>query len=154
MEVHMSHEVNTRMMESIADEVWNNYYESAKVTRKVEYEFVGDDGDAAEGFIQYEAIYKDKGYKVLPNTLKVEFDETQSANDNAKLDQEMCEEQVFDCGDEALLTCQLDVDEFLKEDRFMSLFNKIDLETAGNSHDDICQIIARKEIENWAEISA
>jgi hypothetical protein len=153
MEVHMSHEVNTKMMESIADEVWNSYYESAKVTREIDYEFVGDDGYTAEGFITYDAIYKDKAYKVLPNTLKANFDELQTANGLARLDEEMCQEQI-EMDSEALEYCQDDVNEFLKEDRFMSLFNQIDLETAGNSHDDICGIIAEREIANWAEVSA
>jgi hypothetical protein len=148
----MSHEVNTMMMESIADDVWNNFYQKTTKYVEAEYVFIGDDGEGLDGTIEARAIFRGDRYRILPDSITPMYDEFSSQNANAKIDDELAYANIED--DPEVIDYLEDVaNEDLNEDRFMRVYlEKLKSFSDSPKVDDVLAAIAEDEINAWAEM--
>lgn len=154
----MSHEVNTMMMESITDDVFNSFYDSSVITVELDYLYVGDDGEGLDGSVEAKAVFRGNGYRILPDSLTPIYDEFATANGLAKIDDDFAK-MILDDDPEIIQDLEDTANQHLYEDRFMSIYMKKlfdfsqKLSDKTPSSDEILYAIAEDEIEKWAERS-
>jgi len=149
----MSHEVNTMMQESIADDVWNSFYDSSVINVELEYMYVGDDGEAVDGSVEAKAVFRGDKYRILPDSLTPIYDDMSSQCMIAKMDDDLAMINLED-DPEIMQDLEDTANMHLYEDRFMALYMK-KLKSFSNTpaSDDVLAAIAEDEIEAWAERS-
>lgn len=149
----MSHEVNTMMMESIADDVWNSFYDSSVINVELEYMYVGDDGEAVDGSVEAKAVFRGDKYRILPDSLTPIFDDMSTQALIAKMDDDFAK-FLLDEDPEIIQDLEDTANMHLYEDRFMALYMK-KLKSFSNTpaSDDVLAAIAEDEINAWAERS-
>ena len=154
----MSHEVNTMMMESITDDVFNSFYDSSVITVELDYMYVGDDGEGLDGSVEAKAVFRGNRYRILPDSLTPIYDEFATANGLAKIDDDFAK-FLLDEDPEIIQDLEDKANQHLYEDRFMALYMKklfdFSQKLSGKmpSSDEILYAIAEDEIEKWAERS-
>ena len=152
----MSHEVNTMMMESITDDVFNSFYDSSVITVELDYMYVGDDGEGLDGSVEAKAIFRGNRYRILPDSLTPIYDEFSTQNGLAKIDDDFAK-FLLDEDPEIIQDLEDRANEHLYEDRFMALYMKklfdFSQKLSGKmpSTDEVLYAIAEDEIEKWAE---
>ena len=149
----MSHEVNTMMQESIADDVWNSFYDSSVINVELEYMYVGDDGEAVDGSVEAKAVFRGDKYRILPDSLTPIYDDMSTQCMIAKMDDDLAKINLDD-DPEIMQDLEDTANIHLYEDRFMALYMK-KLKSFSNTpaSDDVLAAIAEDEIEAWAERS-
>ena len=154
----MSHEVNTMMMESITDDVFNSFYDSSVITVELDYMYVGDDGECLDGSVEAKAVFRGNRYRILPDSLTPIYDEFATANALAKIDDDFAK-FLLDEDPEIIQDLEDTANQHLYEDRFMALYMKklfdFSQKLSGKmpSTDEVLYAIAEDEIEKWAERS-
>lgn len=154
----MSHEVNTMMMESITDDVWNSFYDSSVITVELDYMYVGDDGEGLDGSVEAKAVFRGNRYRILPDSLTPIYDEFATANGLAKIDDDFAK-MILDDDPDIIQDLEDKANQHLYEDRFMVLYMKKLLDFSQKlsgkmpSTDEVLYAIAEDEIEKWAERS-
>lgn len=152
----MSHEVNTMMMESITDDVFNSFYDSSVITVELDYMYVGDDGEGLDGSVEAKAIFRGNRYRILPDSLTPIYDEFSTQNGLAKINDDFAK-FLLDEDPEIIQDLEDRANEHLYEDRFMALYMKklfdFSQKLSGKmpSTDEVLYAIAEDEIEKWAE---
>lgn len=149
----MSHEVNTMMMESIADDVWNSFYDSSVINVELEYMYVGDDGEAVDGSVEAKAVFRGDKYRILPDSLTPIYDDMSTQCLIAKMDDNLAMINLED-DTEIMQDLEDTANMHLYKDRFMALYMK-KLKSFSNTpaSDDVLAAIAEDEINAWAERS-
>ena len=149
----MSHEVNTTMMESIADDVWNSFYDSSVINVELDYMYVGDDGEGLDGSVEAKAVFRGDRYRILPDSLTPIYDEFATANALAKIDDDFAK-MILDDDPDIIQDLEDTANMHLYEDKFMALYMK-KLKSFSNTpaSDDVLAAIAEDEINAWAERS-
>ena len=154
----MSHEVNTMMMESITDDVFNSFYDSSVITVELDYMYVGDDGEGLDGSVEAKAVFRGNRYRILPDSLTPIYDEFATANGLAKIDDDFAK-MILDDDPDIIQDLEDKANQHLYEDRFMVLYMKKLLDFSQKlsgkmpSTDEVLYAIAEDEIEKWAERS-
>ncbi len=149
----MSHEINTMMQESIADDVWNSFYDSSVINVELDYMYVGDDGEALDGSVEAKAVFRGDRYRILPDSLTPIYDDFSKQCLIAKIDDDLAMANLED-DSEIIQDLEDTANVHLQEDRFMALYMK-KLKSFSNipASDDVLAAIAQDEIEAWAERS-